>query len=202
MGLLSPCVTPRVSSTRTATRPPTPSGSGVRSPLPGSTMKLRLARPTPTETDPVALTPRTGTTLRVLDPDGATFRPTAPATTSATCLTASARCASLTTTALAWAHPSSPPSVWPTTRTACASLTLTPTSPTPGATRPEGLVNCEPRCQGQYCSNGGCVDCRDFNDCGLLFSPASTYSKVCNQTAQCNYVFLSPEQSKKEDSKA
>jgi len=71
--------------------------------------------------------------------------------------------------------------------------------PTPGAPRPEGLVNCQPRCQGQYCSNGGCVDCRDFNDCGLLFSPASTYSKVCNQTAQCNYVFLSPEKAKKED---
>merc|ERR1711991_881659 len=78
----------------------------------------------------------------------------------------------------------------------------------PGGSHPtdwynfEGLVNCQPRCQGQYCSNGGCVDCRDFNDCGLLFSPASTYSKVCNQTAQCNYVFLSPEKSKKEDSKA
>merc|ERR1711916_313485 len=96
------------------------------------------------------------------DPDGATFRPTAPATTSATCPTASARCASLTTTALAWAPPSSLPSVWPTTRTACASLTLTPISPTP---------------------------------LPVLLAP-----RVCNQTAQCNYVFLSPEQSKKEDS--
>merc|ERR1711916_88668 len=45
----------------------------------------------------------------------------------------------------------------------------------------------------------GCVDCRDFNDCNLLFSPASTYSKVCNQTSQCNYVFLPPQQAKKED---
>merc|ERR1712065_59097 len=48
--------------------------------------------------------------------------------------------------------------------------------PTPGAPRPEGLVNCQPRCQGQYCSNGGCVDCRDFNDCGLLFSLLSLVS--------------------------
>ncbi|KNC46699.1 uncharacterized protein AMSG_03136 [Thecamonas trahens ATCC 50062] len=71
--------------------------------------------------------------------------------------------------------------------------------PTPGVILPEGLVNCNPRCHGQYCKSGECVDCRDFNDCGLLFSPASTYSKVCNQTAQCNYVYLPPQAAKNEN---
>merc|ERR1712065_53583 len=82
-------------------------------------------------TDLVALTLPTGTTLRVLVPDGATSRPTAPATTSVTCLRASARCALPISTALAWVPLSSLPSVLPTTLSACVSLTLTLISPIP-----------------------------------------------------------------------
>eukprot|EP01139_Manchomonas_bermudensis_P014657 Amastigsp_a508753_1296.p2 type:complete len:233 gc:universal Amastigsp_a508753_1296:720-22(-) len=74
-------------------------------------------------------------------------------------------------------------------RRVCQYIIPNEGSPTPGVTPPDAIVDCDPQCQGKACVKGKCVECKDFNDCELRFSPSSSYSKVCNSTNQCNYVF-------------
>ena len=82
-------------------------------------------------------------------------------------------------------------------------------APSPNAILPEPLQTCPEQCDGAYCLDGECVHCREPNDCELMFSPSSTYAKICNETLdastqkavqkECNYYFLPPQQAKKRD---